>query len=127
MIDTKTKLILKILAKECSNGSYKIIESADILLALPRHLRMEPTGIRHILNYLERQDMISIKYEENDTFCLTVLPFGFQTLEENEPKFIKKGDRELSLSKQTIIFSFVASLLGTFLGIIISYFVIKLF
>ena len=127
MIDTKSNLILKILAKECANGGYKIIESADILQSLPRHLRMDLAGVRHILNYLERQDMISIKYEENDTYCLCVLPFGYQTLENNFPKYIKKHNREQKLSRQTIILSFVASLIGTLLGILICYFVIKLF
>lgn len=128
MIDIKSKLVLKILAKECNNGNYKIIEIPDIIMALPRHFRMESEAIKHILTHLERQDMISIKYDDDDVFCLTVLPFGFETLENDKPKFIKKEKiKEKKLNVATIILSFASAFLGTSLGILICYFILKLF
>lgn len=128
MIDIKSKLVLKILAKECNNGNYKIIEIPDIIMALPRHFRMESEAIKHILTHLERQDMISIKYDDDDVFCLTVLPFGFETLENDKPKFLKKEKiKEKKLNVATIILSFASAFFGTSLGILICYFILKLF
>lgn len=128
MIDIKSKLVLKILAKECNNGNYKIIEIPDIIMALPRHFRMESEAIKHILTHLERQDMISIKYDDDDVFCLTVLPFGFETLENDKPKFLKKEKiKDKKLNVATIILSFASAFFGTSLGILICYFILKLF
>ena len=94
MIDTKSKLVLTILAKECGDGGYKIIEIPDIIMALPRHFRMDSESIKHILTHLERQDIISIKYDDDDIYCLSVLPYGFEICETNQTKD-KKEKKEL--------------------------------
>lgn len=86
MLDTKSMLVLKILANGSSGGSYKIFESADIISALPKRFRTDCDGIRHILTHLEREDMISIKYDDDDTYCLAVLPYGVEILENERPK-----------------------------------------
>ncbi len=124
MLDNKSRLVLKILAKESSGGSYKIFESADIITALPKHYRTDSEGIRHILTHLERQDMISIKYDDDDIYCLAVLPYGFEVLENEKPKQQKK---ESKVSKLTIILSFTFAFFGTIIGVIITYFILKLF
>lgn len=128
MIDTKSKLVLSILSKECHDGSYKIVEVSDIIMALPKHFRMDSEAIKHILTHLERQDIISIKYDDDDVFCLAVLPYGFEILETEKPKMIKHPKiKEKSLSLSTILLSFVSALIGTALGIVICYFFLKLF
>lgn len=128
MIDTKSKLVLKILAKECGNGNYKIVEIPDIIMSLPRHFRMDSEAVKHILTHLERQDIISIKYDDDDVYCLSVLPYGFEILENEKPKLIKKEKtKERKLNIMTIFLSFISALIGTTLGIIICYFLLKLF
>ena len=128
MIDTKSKLVLKILANECSDGNYKIVEVSDIIMSLPRHFRMDSEAVKHILTHLERQDFISIKYDDDDVYCLAVLPFGFEVLENDKPKYIKKEkSKEKKLNISTIILSFFSALFGTTLGIIICYFLLKIF
>ncbi len=128
MIDTKSKLVLKILANECSDGNYKIIEVSDIIMSLPRHFRMDSEAVKHILTHLERQDFISIKYDDDDVYCLAVLPYGFEVLENDKPKYIKKEKaKEKKLNIATILLSFLSALIGTTLGIIICYFLLKLF
>ncbi len=122
MLDTKTKLVLKILAKESSGGSYKIFESADIISLLPKRYRTDSTGIRQILTHLERQDMISIKYDDDDTYCLAVLPFGYEEIEEH-PSERKQGKS----SKWIILISFISALFGAIIGVIATYFLTKLF
>lgn len=128
MIDTKSKLVLKILANECSDGNYKIVEVSDIIMSLPRHFRMDSEAVKHILTHLERQDFISIKYDDDDVYCLAVLPYGFEVLENDKPRYNKKEKtKERKLNIATILFSFLSALIGTTLGIIICYFLLKLF
>lgn len=128
MIDIKAKLVLKILAQECSDGNYKIVEVPDIIMALPKRYRMDSEAIKHILTHLERQDMISIKYDDDDVYCLAVLPYGFESM-ENEKPIPRKQEREKQkkLSTATILLSFASALTGTILGIIICHFLLKIF
>lgn len=119
MLDVKSKLVLKILAKETSGGSYKIFESEDIISLLPKRFRTDSEGIRHILTHLERQDFISIKYDDDDTYCLCVLPFGFEEVEDAP---VKERGR---VNKLTILFSFLFGLLGALIGGIITFLFIK--
>lgn len=124
MIDQKSRLVLKILAKECSGGSYKIVEIPDIIMSMPKHFRLDSESIKHILTYLERQNMISIKYDEDDVYCLAVLPYGFEILEnENQKKEVPKKDSYFT----PVLISFFSALFGTVIGIIICYFLFKLF
>ena len=126
MMDTKTKLVLKILANECRDGNYKIVETSDIILSLPKHYRMDFEEIKHILAYLERQDIISIKYDDDGVYCLAVLPYGFEILESEKSNLIRKDkSKEQKINITTVILSFVSALIGTILGIIACYFIIK--
>lgn len=128
MIDTKSKLVLSILAKECGNGNYKIIEIPDIIMALPRHFRMDTEAVKHILTHLERQDIISIKYDDDGVYCMSVLPYGFEILENEKPKLIK-NDRNTNkkINILMVFLCFFASLIGTTVGIVVCYFLLKLF
>lgn len=128
MIDLKSKLVLKILANECGNGNYKIVELSDVILALPRRYRMDSEAVKHILNYLERQDIISIKYDDDNVFCLAVLPYGFELLETEKPiNYKTKPAREKKWNFWMVASNFVSALVGTILGIVICYFLLKLF
>lgn len=128
MIDTKTKLVLKILVNECRDNSYKIVEIPDIIMALPKRFRMDSEAIKHILTYLEHQDMISIKYEDDDVYCLAVLPYGFEVLELDKPKYIKsENKKEKKLNWASIFLSFFSAFFGTSLGILVCYFILKAF
>ena len=119
MIDTKSKLVLSILAKECGDGSYKIIEIPDIIMALPKRFRMDSEAVKHILTHLERQDIISVKYDDDDVFCLAVLPYGFEILENEKPITIKKTkEKPQKVGFLTIFLCFLSSLLGSSLAIL---------
>lgn len=126
MIDIKTKLVLKILAQECGNGNYKIVEISDIIMALPKRYRMDSDAVKHILEHLERQDYISIKYDDEDIYCLAVLPFGFETLESDSlMDFNRKKEKQKKFSVLTFVLCFASALLGTTLGILICYLILR--
>ncbi len=115
MIDTKSKLVLQILAKECNDGSYKIIEIPDIIMSLPRHFRLDSDSVRHILTHLERQDIISVKYDDDDVYCLAVLPYGFEILESEKPISLKK-DKPKNWNYWGILLYFLAAFFGSAIG-----------
>lgn len=127
MIDTKSKLVLNILAKECGNGNYHIVEVSDIIMSLPRHFRMDSEAVKHILTHLERQDIISIKYDDDGTYCVAVLPYGFEILETEKPKHFKNPEAKKRINFLNIFLILISSFLGAFLGVIICFYLIKLF
>lgn len=127
MIDTKSKLVLNILAKECGNGNYHIVEVSDIIMSLPRHFRMDSEAVKHILTHLERQDIISIKYDDDGTYCIAVLPYGFEILENEKPRFYKTPKDKKNINFLNIFLIFISSFFGAFLGLIICFYLIKLF
>ncbi len=86
MLDIKSKIVLKILIKECPNGAYKIVESKDIISSMPPKYRVDFDGLDNILVYLERQEYISIKYDDDGIYCLCVLPYGNEILEKEQNK-----------------------------------------
>ena len=121
MIDIKSKIVLKILCKECPNGAYKIVDAGDIISAMPNKYKVDTNGLQHILVYLERQDCISIKYDDDNVYCLAVLPYGFEICESSSQKESprKKG---LPLPLYFLIMfliGFSASLIANILGRII--------
>ena len=126
MIDTKSKIVLSILAKECKDGSYKIVEVPDIIMALPKHFRMDSEAVKHILTHLERQDIISIKYDDDDVFCLAVLPYGFEILENEKPKKLTHTkEKEAKINWLMVFLCFFSTLFGTSIGILVTFFLLK--
>ncbi len=114
MLDAKSKQILSILAKQCSGGGYKIVEVSDICSTLPRHMKMNEQNVEHILQTLERQDYISIKYDDDGVYCLCVLPYALDELQEE--KFVKTKSGQNKTLFWNVFFCFLASLLGSVLG-----------
>lgn len=118
MLDLKSKLVLKILQKECKSGGYKIVEKADIISSLPTKYRMEDEALDHIITFLERSECIHIKYDDEKVYCLCILPIGNQ-LAENELK--EKKEHKFSIVKYVLFFFLL--LMGSFLGSLLAKFI----
>ena len=120
MLDTKSRLVLSILYQEAKNGNYKIFELQDIIMSLPKRYRMDTQTIKNILNHLERQDIISIKYDDEDKFCLCVLPYGFEIIENEKPsKTVFKEKKQTCATNYAVLATIC--FLGSFLGVLISF------
>ncbi len=119
MLDIKSKLVLKILIKECPYGSYNIIESKDVISSLPNKYKIDIEGLENILIFLERQEFISIKYDDDGVYCLCVLPFGYEIFENEANK--KREDNKTSRLWVYIVFSFLSGFLGSFLAVMIAH------
>lgn len=114
MLDVKSKLVLKILNKECKGGGYKIIEKGDIISSMPAKVRCDIEELEHIMAYLERHDCINIKYDDDNVYCVALLPGVTEMLEEP-----KKEGLKVPLSFWFLIFTlvFLGGLLGSFLSV----------
>ena len=119
MLDIKSKLVLKILIKECPNGSYKIVESKDIISSMPNKYRVDGDGLENILIHLERQEYISIKYDDDGVYCLCVLPYGNEVLEKEEYK--KREETSPSQFWILLIIIFFSSMLSSVIGTVIAH------
>ena len=119
MLDIKSKLVLKILSKECPNGSFKIVESKDIISAMPSKYRVDIDGLDNILIYLERQEYISIKYDDDGVYCLCVLPYGNEILETEQTQ--KREGRNPSLLWKYALTSFLTAFAASLLSLLIAY------
>lgn len=120
MLDIKSKLVLKIIIKECPNGQYSIIENSDIISALPNKYKLDSEGLQNTMNYLEHLDCVSIKYEEDGVYCVCVLPFGYELI-ENDNQRNEKGKSPNNYWLFIIVFAL--TILGSILGNIISKFI----
>ena len=117
MLDTKTNLILKILQKECKNGGYKVVDKADIISALPSKYRIDEEELDHIITFLERSECIHVKYDDDNVYCLCILPLGNQITEREEKN---KKDKKSFFNFYLIFFVFFSAILGSILGNIIA-------
>lgn len=111
MLDIKSKLVLKILQKECPFGAYNLVEAKDIISAMPIKYRVDNDGLNNILIYLERAEYISIKYDDDGQYCLCVLPFGNEILEDTKEKSERKSPRLWLVFIIVMTASFVGCLL----------------
>ena len=120
MLDKRSKSALRFFVNECNEGSYKILETEDIIRQLPKNLKVDADAVAQIIKYLENGEYISVKYADGDQYCLCPLPFGRQ--------FIENIDQEENHKKQNRFFAlkngltaFIGSLLGAMLGTLIYY------
>lgn len=119
MLDIKSNLVLKILQKECRTSGYKVVDKADIISALPAKYRVDEEGLDHIITYLERSECIHIKYDDDNVYCLCILPLGNQLTEiEN------KNKKEKPKFALLIILTLIFALIGGFLGALLAKFVL---
>ncbi len=115
MLDIKTNLVLKVLQKECKGNGYKVVDKADIISALPSKFRMDEENLDHIITFLERSEYIHVKYDDEQVYCLCILPLGNQVT-ENETKEVKDKHKNVYV----ILLMFLASLIGGLIGAILS-------
>ena len=80
MLDVRSMAILKYIASECTEGSYRVIEVKDLVNAFPKKFKADSSTLGHIMQYLEKGNYISIKYKDAKMYCVSTLPFARQML-----------------------------------------------
>lgn len=115
MQESKYLLVLEVLIKECQDGSYRILEKSDLLSLLSNKCKMSENELDKIVSSLEKDELISLKYEDEKVYCVCVLPKGTKLLEEqkNKEKPVKAFPRisYFAIFLLSFIASFIACLL----------------
>ena len=61
-----------------------MIDKSDIISAMPAKYRVDEENLDLIITYLERSECIHVKYDDENVYCLCVLPMGNQITEKEE-------------------------------------------
>lgn len=118
MLDERSRCLLKYLVKECSEGSYKVIDVADMTKALPEKFKPDSATIMLCMDYLEKGNYISIKYKDSKMYCISPLPYARQIL-ENESNEQEKTKKLFKIGSFLYVLVFICAFLGSFMAIIL--------
>ncbi len=116
MLDKKSYAVLKALNKLSEGTAYKVITAEDVLSNLTPKSQYDADGIKQIIEFLEKQEYLNIKFCEDNTYCYSLTPKARISLEQegSKPK-PKKNNKEIL----NFVFAMIASFIGTMLALII--------
>lgn len=118
MLDYRSKTILVYLVNECSEGSYRVVETKELIATLPKKIKADNSVVEQCMKYLEKGNYISIKYKDNNMYCVSPLPFARQLL-ENERNQRLKAKKFITMGSMLYILIFIFAFLGSFLAILV--------
>lgn len=115
MQETKYFLVLDVLSKECQDKGYRILEKSDLLALLSNKCKISEAELDKIVFSLEKDELVSLKYEDEKVYCVCVLSKGSKLLEEKKNK--EKPAKASPHFNYFIIFllSFIASFIACML------------
>ena len=118
MLDKSTAKLLSVVSKICADGSYKIIEIGDLIKEMLPRFHVDAGNIGHMMRYLADNEMIDIKYNDENVFCIAILPKGRVATEmpRNE-----KQDRRMKKAFLALLYGgcFLAAFVGGLVGAIV--------
>ena len=118
MLDKKSTAVLKSLNKLSEGCTYKVVTNDEIILNLSQKNLYDHDNIKEIIEYLNKQEFINLKFCENETYCYTLLPKARIYLEQNSTNKTKK----LKLPTITYLFVMIASFVGCLASMLIFFY-----
>lgn len=116
MLDKKSITVLKILNKLSLGTAYKVITCDEILTSISQKSQYDIDSIKQIVEYLEKQEYLNVKFSEETTYCYSLTPKARIFLEQDGKKSqIKKNNLPIS----TYIFIMIASFIGSMLALLL--------
>ena len=119
MLDKKSIIVLKTLNKLADGSAYKVITSEEILTNLSQRSQYDLDSIRQIMDFLEKQEYINIKFSEDTTFCYSLSPKARVYLEQDSNKSRTKKNRNTMM---LYVYTMIASFIGTMLALLIFFY-----
>lgn len=119
MLDKKTTSVLKVLNKLSEGNTYKVITSEEILLNISSKSQFDKEIIKQIIEFLEKQQYINIKFSEENTFCYSLLPKALIYLEQEKTKLKPQKHNQQIM---TYVYIMLASFVGTMLALLIFFY-----
>lgn len=119
MLDKKSFCVLKALNKLADGTAYKVATSDEIIASLNQKSQYDNDSIRQIMDFLEKQEYLNIKFSEENTYCYSLLPKARIVLEQESGKQRTKKDTFTFLHYALIA---VASFVGTMIALLIFFY-----
>ncbi len=116
MLDKKSISVLKVLNKLATGTAYKVTTSEEIITTLNQKSQYDADSIRQIIDFLEKQEYINIKFSEENTYCYSLLPKARSVLEQETGKVKPKKSSPTILQ---YVYTMIASFIGSMLALII--------
>ena len=85
MLDKNSLSVLKVLNK-LADADYKVITVEEIVPSLTAKSQLTEDDVKHVMEFLFKQEYINIKFSEDNTYCYCILPIAKQLLEQNSNK-----------------------------------------
>lgn len=84
MLEKKVSSILSAVNEQVRDNEYVVIKNEDILPFVDKKLEFTGEEIKDAIDQLNEREFIKLKYSDETTYCLTVLPKGRTYKEENK-------------------------------------------
>ena len=121
MLDKKSISLLKTLNKLTDGATYKVITSEEIISAIPNKSQYDADGIKQIIEFLEKQEYINIKFSEESTYCYSLLPKARIYLEQESSKSQKVKKKTGFLN---YLYTAIASFIGSLVAIVLFFYLL---
>ena len=120
MLDKKSNAVLKALNKLTEGATYKVITSEEIIANLTQKSQYDAESLKQIIDFLEKQDYINIKFSEENTYCYSILPKARIYLEQ-----ISGTGKSKKTANPIIAYAYnaLASFIGTFLALLVFFYI----
>lgn len=119
MLDKKTTSVLKVLGKLGEDCAYKVVTVEEILSSLTSRNQYDNDSIKQIIEYLCKQEYIVLKFEEDATFCYSLLPKARIYLEQNNTNAKPKKQH---LPYGWLMLCMLACMIGSFVANLLFYY-----
>lgn len=116
MLDKASNAVLKALNKLAEGTAYKVVTSEEILFYLNRN-QFDVDSIKQVMDFLEKQEYINIKFSEENTYCYSLLPKARIYLEQDNSK-----PKRRSFPNSIYLFVLLASFVGSMLALLIFFY-----
>lgn len=116
MLDKRSARLLDVILDLCGqDGAYKILEIPEMQNGMLPRFKIDIEVLSQILKFLAAADMIDIKYNDENVYCVAVLPKGRLFEEERQRA---RDNRVLGRGMAVIIImgSFFAAIIGAVIG-----------
>ena len=121
MLDKKTTAVLKVLGKLGEDCAYKVITVEEILSSIPSRNQYDADMITQIIEFLCKQEYIVLKFEEDVTFCYSLLPKARIYLEQETAKVKVKKQH---LPYGWLFLCMILSGVGSFVANLLFYYIL---
>ena len=114
MLDKRSEALLRIINKECNEGSYRVLEVDDLIRLMPKKFKVDFDTISQLMGYLKTGEYVSVKYSDNEVFCVSPLPRGRRIFEVEQEE--KNSNKKSKLKKFFLLRFYLLLIFGVSLG-----------